>query len=58
MSQHLKMFTDTQYTLLGFVIFFVLFLIFVAATGLPSERAKFKYLEKLPLDDHDGKESV
>ncbi len=58
MSQHLKMFTDTQLTLVGFVIFFVLFLIFVASTGLPSERAKFKHLERLPLDERDGKEGA
>lgn len=50
------MFTDTHLTLIGFVIFFVMFLIFVFTTGLPSEKAKFKYLEKLPLEDEGGKD--
>lgn len=58
MGGHLSAFTDTQFTLIGFVIFFLLFIVFIAVTGLPSERAKFKYLEQLPLDDQDGKGAV
>lgn len=51
MSQFMKAFTDTQFTLIGFVIFFVMFLVLVASTYLKSEVRKHKYMESLPLEE-------
>jgi|GEM_PF-1917880 len=51
MSRHLALFNDTHWTLIGFVIFVVLFLFFVFSTFLPSQIELMKYLEKLPLED-------
>ncbi|MBX2987211.1 MAG: cbb3-type cytochrome c oxidase subunit 3 [Bdellovibrionaceae bacterium] len=56
MSEHLKFFTDTQWTLVGFFIFFLLFFIFVASTYLPSQIRLHRRLEQLPLEDNDGKD--
>lgn len=52
MSQVLKGFTDTHLTLLGFVIFFVLFVILIGSTFLSSQMKLHRELERLPLDDH------
>jgi hypothetical protein len=51
MSEHLKSFTDTHLTLVGFLIFFALFIIFVASTYLPSQIRIHRELSQLPLED-------
>lgn len=51
MSRHLTLFTDIHWTLIGFVIFVVLFLFFIVSTYFPSQIELMKYLEKLPLEE-------
>lgn len=51
MSQYLKAFTDTHWTVAGFFIFFVLFLMFVASTYLKSQILIHDHLRRLPLED-------
>ncbi len=50
MSQHMKIFTDTDWTVIGFFIFFVLFLLFVGSTFLKSQMRIHAHLEKLPFE--------
>lgn len=55
MSEHMRIFTDTQWTLVGFVIFMVLFALFVASTYLPSQKRLHDRLRNLPLDENGEK---
>lgn len=47
-----------QWSLVGFLIFFVLFLIFIATTFLPAQIALYKKLERLPLEGRTAEEKV
>lgn len=51
MGQHLRIFTDTHWTLIGFVIFFVLFVLFIASTYLKSQIKIHSHLSLLPLEE-------
>lgn len=51
MSRHLVGFTDVHWTLIGFVIFVLLFLFFVAYTFHPSQDALMRKMERLPLEE-------
>lgn len=53
MSDHLRGIADAQFASVGFLIFFVLFLIFLGLTWLPSQRKIHAHLERLPLEDND-----
>lgn len=50
MSEHLKFFTETQITLIGFYIFIAVFAARVIWTFLPSQVKINKYLSELPLE--------
>lgn len=52
MSEYMTGFTDTGWTVAGFFIFFILFLIFVGSTFLPSQKKIHDDLSQLPLQDH------
>lgn len=56
MSEHLKGFTEIQWPIAGILTFFVLFLILVTLSSLPSEKRKHERLRQLPLEE--GKESA
>ena len=58
MSQYLKTFTDTNWTVFGFFIFFTLFVLFVASTFLKSQKEIHSYLELLPLEEPPTKETL
>lgn len=57
MSRFLSNYTDIHWTLIGFIIFIVLFLLLVGSTFLKSQIKIHRHLERLPLEDADGKES-
>ncbi|MGE3759238.1 MAG: hypothetical protein AB7H97_15850 [Pseudobdellovibrionaceae bacterium] len=50
MSQFLKIFPEVHWTLIGFFIFFSLFLCFIANTFTKTQRKIYEHLEKLPLE--------
>lgn len=52
MSEHMKIFTDVTPTLVGLVIFVLLFAAFIVSTYLPSQKNLHRRLERLPLDHH------
>lgn len=54
MGRHLAGFSDVHWTLLGFLIFFALFIFFIAYTFHPSQRELMKRMERLPLDEKEG----
>lgn len=56
MGTYLKAFTDTQWTVAGFFIFFVLFLVFVASTYLESQILIHDHLRDLPLENETSGE--
>ncbi|MCX7674593.1 MAG: cbb3-type cytochrome c oxidase subunit 3 [Bdellovibrionaceae bacterium] len=51
MSRFLSNYSDVPLTLVGFVIFFLLFVLLVGSTFLKSQKALYKHLERLPLDE-------
>jgi cbb3-type cytochrome oxidase subunit 3 len=50
-SRFLSNYSDVPLTLVGFVIFFLLFVLLVGSTFLKSQKALYKHLERLPLDE-------
>lgn len=56
MSRFMGFFTDTHLTLIGFVIFFVLFIFFVLSTYLPGQVELHRRLSLLPLEKEDRRE--
>jgi hypothetical protein len=50
-SRFLSNYTDIQWTLVGFIIFIVLFILFVGSTFLKSQILIHRHLERLPLED-------
>lgn len=57
MSRFLTNYTDIQWTLVGFIIFIVLFILLVGSTYLKSQIRIHRHLERLPLEEGAGKES-
>lgn len=57
MSRFLSSYTDIHWTLIGFVIFIVLFVLLVGSTFLKSQIRIHRHLERLPLEDQPPKES-
>lgn len=58
MSRFLSNYTDIEWTLVGFIIFIALFVLFVASTFLKSQILIHRHLERLPLEENsNGKES-
>ena len=57
MSQFMKAFTDTHWTLIGFVLFFSLFVFLILTTYLKSEVEKNKYLAGLPIENSNQGDS-
>lgn len=55
MSEYMTGFTDIQWPIAGFIIFFVIFLVFIVLSFSPSEKRKYDKLELLPFEDN-GKE--
>lgn len=53
MSEYMTGFTDTGWTVAGFFIFFILFLIFVGTTFLPSQKKIHEDLSQLPLQENN-----
>jgi len=56
-SRFLTNYSDIEWTLVGFVIFIVLFTAFVGSTFLKSQIKIHKYLERLPLEEPEHKET-
>lgn len=57
MSEHMKIFTDTDWTTAGLVLFVLLFVIFVLFTGLESQKKIHSKMSRLPLES-DSKEAL
>ncbi|MCS6838794.1 MAG: cbb3-type cytochrome c oxidase subunit 3 [Bdellovibrionaceae bacterium] len=51
MSRFLSNYSDTTVTLIGFVIFFTLFVLIVMRTYSKSQKSVYQRLAQLPLDE-------
>lgn len=56
MSEHLKGFQEIDLTIIGLIIFFVLFILFFLSTYLPSQKKIHAHLRNLPFDDESPAE--
>jgi hypothetical protein len=57
-SRFLSNYTDIEWTLVGFLIFITLFILFVTSTYLKSQILIHRYLERLPLEDSSSRKEL